>query len=429
MAERKQKQMIIAGAIIGVIFLVFLMLYMMMSRGSSSLSLGAGRNPATTVDTTVINNRTDGVTPENEWVEQARQRLRLMEESQRELENRLNNQGSEYQAELNAREERLREISEGFEGVIAEQAQRIEQLEQQLAGNTSPQVQGQTDPNVTQQNPGTANNVQLAQPAESGNGDFVSANGTRREVATPVSQPAPRNTEFSRKFNLRAREDAQTSRVRNYQLHAYLPTGSYAPAVVIAGVDASVGVSSQAEPKPVLFRITGPATTAGFGGATGAQIDLTGCMVAGAAVGDLSSERVHVRLTSMTCQNHDSTVFETTVAGHMVSSGKAGLRGEVVSREGPSVRAAAMAGVLEGIAGAGTNTNNRVLDGLTSGDGADIGAITQNAGRQALTQGAQNAASTLAQYYIERAEQYQPVISVYAGSNVELVFMEGVHLQ
>lgn len=429
MADRKQKQMVIAAGILCIILVLFFALYLMMRGGSSNLGIGAGRNPATTVDTTVINNRTDGVTPENEWVEQARQRLRLMEEAQKELENRLNNQGSEYQAELNAREERLREIAEGYEGIIEEQETRIKQLEDRLSddGSAREQSSANTAP-ASSPAPGT-DNVQLAQPAEQGNGDFVSANGTRRQIATPAVQPAPRNTEFVRSFNLSEPKDAQVSRVRNYQLHAYLPTGSYAPAVVIAGVDASVGVSSQAEPKPVLFRITGPATTAGFGGTSGAQIDLTGCVVAGAAVGDLSSERVHVRLTSMTCQNHDSTVFETTVAGHMVSAGKAGLRGEVVSREGPSIRAAAMAGVLEGIAGAGTNTNNRVLDGLTSGDGADVGAITQNAGRQALTQGAQNAASTLAQYYIERAEQYQPVISVYAGSNVELVFMEGVHLQ
>lgn len=425
MVDRKQKQLIIAATIVGVITLLFFALYVMMSSGNNNRGFGTARGPENSVDTTLISNRTSGATPENEWVEQARLRITQMEEAQKETENRLNNLGSEYQAELNARTQELREISEGYDNVIAEQALRIEDLERQIAGGATTQ-QGNTANTPAPTDPQTG--YPLAQPAST-NGDFVSPAGTRREVATPVVEATPRNTEFSRKFNLRERDQARASNVRNYQLHAYLPTGSYAPAVVIAGVDASVGVSSQAEPKPVLFRITGPATTAGFGGTNGAQIDITGCLVAGAAVGDLSSERVHVRLTSMTCQNRDRTVFETTVAGHMVSSGKAGLRGEVVSREGPSVRAAAMAGVLEGIAGAGSNTSGRVLDGLTSGDTANVGAITQNAGRQALTQGAQNAASTMAQYYIERAEQYQPVISVYAGSNVELVFMEGVHLQ
>ena len=42
----------------------------------------------------------------------------------------------------------------------------------------------------------------------------------------------------------------------------WLPAGSHAQAVVLAGVDASAGVSSQGDPRPVLLRIAGPAWTA-----------------------------------------------------------------------------------------------------------------------------------------------------------------------
>ena len=42
-------------------------------------------------------------------------------------------------------------------------------------------------------------------------------------------------------------------------LSAWLPAGSHAQAVVLAGVDASAGISSQGDPRPVLLRITGPA--------------------------------------------------------------------------------------------------------------------------------------------------------------------------
>ena len=42
----------------------------------------------------------------------------------------------------------------------------------------------------------------------------------------------------------------------------WLPAGAHAEAVVLAGVDASAGVSSQGDPRPVLLRITGPAWTA-----------------------------------------------------------------------------------------------------------------------------------------------------------------------
>ncbi len=75
---------------------------------------------------------------------------------------------------------------------------------------------------------------------------------------------------------------------------AWLPAGAHAEAVVLAGVDASAGVSSQGDPRPVLLRITGPAWTAAEDGAA-MQVDVDGCTVTGAAHGDLSSEKVYVR--------------------------------------------------------------------------------------------------------------------------------------
>ncbi|MXW90821.1 MAG: hypothetical protein F4Z47_03375, partial [Rhodospirillaceae bacterium] len=80
---------------------------------------------------------------------------------------------------------------------------------------------------------------------------------------------------------------------------AWLPAGAHAEAVVLAGVDASAGISSQGDPRPVLMRITGPAWTAAEDG-TALQVDIDGCTVTGAAHGDLSSEKVYVRFRTMT---------------------------------------------------------------------------------------------------------------------------------
>ena len=43
----------------------------------------------------------------------------------------------------------------------------------------------------------------------------------------------------------------------------------------------------------------------------------------------------------------------------------------------------------------------------------------------AIGSGIGNSASMMAQYYIQRAEQYQPVIEMPTGVNVEIVFLEG----
>ena len=130
---------------------------------------------------------------------------------------------------------------------------------------------------------------------------------------------------------------------------AWLPAGAHAEAVVLAGVDASAGVSSQGDPRPVLLRITGPAWTAAEDG-TALKVDVDGCTVTGAAHGDLSSEKVYVRFRTMTCAGPEpGTVVETDVAGFVAGSGKTGVRGPVVSREGALVEKAFLAGLVSGV--------------------------------------------------------------------------------
>ena len=108
------------------------------------------------------------------------------------------------------------------------------------------------------------------------------------------------------------------------QLSDWLPAGSHAEAVVIAGVDASAGVASQGDPRPVLLRIAGPAWTAAEDG-TAQAVDLNGCTVTGAAYGDLSSEKVYARLRTLTCAgNEPGTVVETEVAGFVAGGGPGG---------------------------------------------------------------------------------------------------------
>ena len=131
-------------------------------------------------------------------------------------------------------------------------------------------------------------------------------------------------------------------------LSSWLPTGAYAEAVVLAGVDASAGVSSQGDPRPVLLRLTGKARSAAAEGKA-MEADVAGCTLTGAAYGDLSSEKVYVRLQTMTCAGTEAgTVIETEVSGFVAGGGKAGVRGPVVSREGALVEKAFLAGLVSG---------------------------------------------------------------------------------
>ena len=208
---------------------------------------------------------------------------------------------------------------------------------------------------------------------------------------------------------------------------SWLPAGAHAEAVVLAGVDASAGVSSQGDPRPVLMRITGPAWTAAEDG-TAMQVDVDGCTVTGAAHGDLSSEKVYVRFRTMTCAGPEpGTVIETDVAGFVAGSGKTGVRGPVVSREGALVEKAFLAGVVSGL-GQGVSQAFQP-QAVATGTGAAVANTgLGDIGRAGLGAGASSAGQKVADYMIRRAEQYQPVVQLQAGTKVTLVFLEGARI-
>jgi len=207
----------------------------------------------------------------------------------------------------------------------------------------------------------------------------------------------------------------------------WLPAGAHAEAVVLAGVDASAGVSSQGDPRPVLLRITGPAWTAAEDG-TAMQVDIDGCTVTGAAHGDLSSEKVYVRFRTMTCAGPEpGTVVETDVAGFVAGSGKTGVRGPVVSREGALVEKAFLAGLVSGV-GQGVSQAFQPQAVATGGGAAVANTALGEIGRAGLGAGASSAGQKVADYMIRRAEQYQPVIQLQAGTRVTLVFLEGARI-
>ena len=210
-------------------------------------------------------------------------------------------------------------------------------------------------------------------------------------------------------------------------LATWLPAGSHAEAIVLAGVDASAGISSQGDPRPLLLRLTGPAWTAAAGGSA-LQVDVAGCTVTGAAHGDLSSEKVYARLRTLTCAGPEpGSVIETGVAGFIAGSGKTGVRGPVVSREGALVQKAFLAGLVSG-AGQGAAQAFQPQAVATGGGAAVANTGLMDIGRAGLGAGAASAGQKVADYLIRRAEQYQPVIQLRSGTRVSVVFLEGARL-
>ena len=208
----------------------------------------------------------------------------------------------------------------------------------------------------------------------------------------------------------------------------YLPPNSFASAKVIVGVDAAAGVNSQTDPLPVVLRITGPARSVLQNGKL-LTTKIQGCLINGAARGELSSEKVYVKLQKMTCPQPGGRYAVSEVKGFLAFGGKTGVRGRVVSREGGLVTQAFIAGLFGGF-GRGFSANaNSVFQGTTITNGKRDKLSAGELLEGGFGEGAAQTGDMVSKYLIERAEQYQPVIEMPTGIDVEIVFLEGVYVR
>lgn len=204
----------------------------------------------------------------------------------------------------------------------------------------------------------------------------------------------------------------------------YLPPNSIAKATVVVGVDATTNTRSQSDPLPVLLRITGPARSV-YGDGKLLATRVQGCMVNGAAYGDLSSEKVYVKLQRMTCVQPGGRFAVSEVKGFIAFGGKVGVRGRIVSREGSLTTQAFLAGLVSGVGNALSEGFNQPIIAGEGRRAPGAGEI----GLRALGGGGQQAGTTVSEYLIERAEQYQPVVEMPTGAAVEVVFLDGTFIR
>ena len=354
---------------------------------------------------------------EKVWTRRSEARLGGIETQIRELRQ----EARTLRADNDRLRAKLEEDAADARSVIDRQAALIDELRRGLAApgqpgngqNTAPAGAPAGDPWFRGQAPANAQPGGEARPA---------APAHRPMIETFELEGAPQSNAADSRSGPELVADAVAKPVS-----AWLPAGAHAQAVVLAGVDASAGVSSQGDPRPVLLRITGPAWTAAEDG-TAMQVDVDGCTVTGAAHGDLSSEKVYVRFRTMTCAGPEpGTVIETDVAGFVAGSGKTGVRGPVVSREGALVEKAFLAGMISGV-GQGVAQAFQPQAVATGTGAAVANSGIGDIGRAGLGAGASSAGQKVADYMIRRAEQYQPVVQLQAGTRVTLVFLEGARI-
>ena len=195
----------------------------------------------------------------------------------------------------------------------------------------------------------------------------------------------------------------------------WVPTGTFSDAIIIEGADANASVRGENNLVPMQFKLKGKAHLPG----NNKMAHLDNCFVTAAAYGDISSERALPQLQRLSCVI-DGKHIDQPVKGHVAFYGKNGIKGVPVMRNGKILGLAFTAGALGGLGQSASQVGQTV-----TGIGATSSVSGGDVARSAVGGGVGKAADKLADYYIERAEQYHPIIPIGAANRVEVVFIEG----
>lgn len=201
-----------------------------------------------------------------------------------------------------------------------------------------------------------------------------------------------------------------------------IPAGVTVKAILVSSTDAPCGVYSSTDPQPVKLRILDDGHLP-----KKVRAKLKGGVIIGSAFGNLSSERVNIRIERLTQTKPSGDFIETEVAGYVTGEdGKYGVRGIVVDKAEQFVGNAAVSGLFGGIAKYFQTTANaqnisQATDGLPNNFQWDM---LKSGGLS----GSNNALEKLSEYYIKRAEQLQPVIQIASGRRVDITFTHGTDI-
>ncbi len=338
----------------------------------------------------VLQDPNNGVKAEDRWLQNAEEKLDNYDQFTKN-----------YKEDKGNIESRLIEVEKKYEEQVAGQSELLEGQSREIS-DLKKQIQS-----IKQPPAGSKQDPFGGQGGMGQDSGYMALPKTIQSISLNLEKPAAEEGEF-------------------FKAEEYVPAGAYAEAVIISGVDASVGISAQSDPRPILLRVKGPAFSSLFDGNV-QKANLDGCLITGAASGDLSSEKIYVKLVNMTCAKSQDLVYETAIKGYVAGQGKSGIRGTVIGREGDFLAKSFLAGLVGGL---GQGLQQKVAPPLNFSNGLTTQSAlsTEDVAKKGVGQGISSASDRLANYFINRAEQYQPVISIPSDLEVEVVFVEGFHL-
>lgn len=207
------------------------------------------------------------------------------------------------------------------------------------------------------------------------------------------------------------------------QYAGLLPLGSFAKISLLTGLDSGTSEYTRANPQPVLMRVQSHAQL------PQGKYKLKSCFVVGSSYGDLSSERVFIQLSRISCVDKSREMMLTgSISGYVTDSDSTqGLKGKLIRRDGQLLAKSMLAGFASGLSSiaseAGTDQVQTVSGAINSTISTD--RILETGGAE----GVNTTMEALAERYLEEAKNLFPVISVAGGRVGTIVITKDVKLE
>ena len=196
-----------------------------------------------------------------------------------------------------------------------------------------------------------------------------------------------------------------------------LPTGSYVKAKLLTGVEAPEGKSY-----PVLMQLDFAYVIPNHN-----RLDLAGCFIIAKAQGDLSTERVQMQASKLSCVSKRGGMFEREINGFVAddADNSFAVMGSVNTKQD---RVAATAFLSSIVAGIGKAIQQAQTTQQTTPLGGAQAVVTGDQAKYIGAGGPAQAATLVTQWYLKQAQNLLPTINVGSGQDVWVIMQDQVDL-
>lgn len=240
----------------------------------------------------------------------------------------------------------------------------------------------------------------------------------RKGNAIPTKSGADKKTPVSDSI------DSPKINKKEKKVLAKISTGSLIRARLVNGLNAVVANTADSDKLIVLAKLTDPILMP-----NGRKVSLRGCTIMGGGKGDLSTERVYINTTIISCISDDDVLYEATVKSNAIGEdGVLGLRGRPVTKDGALLLQSTGTGLIQGFAQAFSNSSQQPQI-VTSSNGSYSLPPMDYVANSSLASGIDSGLEQMVKRANGILDQIFPVLEIDAARSIEFVVQESFELK